>query len=116
MTTTLANLTNEILRNERDQAAGSETALWSLFVERMRELTGLSVRTLDGEEPATIEAAEVAWWRAAYSIQAAHSALIAKLSADGPADVAPLDDILAIGIDRVIAGEDAAAVVEGFRF
>ncbi len=65
----LSELTAMIEDRERDQAPGSETVLWGLYVERMRQLTGhLPV----GDYPdVEIDELEAAWWLGAYVMQAA---------------------------------------------
>lgn len=68
-TALLSDLYDDIKAAEHRQAPGSETALWSDYIDAMRRATGLDVSDiLRGDfEGVTISADEAAWWREAYS-------------------------------------------------
>lgn len=68
-TTSYAELYNDIRDIERDLAYGSQTSMWSDFIDRMDKLGIRSPMQPDCEDDEQlIDSVEAAWWRQAYTL------------------------------------------------
>jgi len=109
---TRAELTKIVVAEESKLAAGSETGLWGLYLERMRELTG-SLPSVSGPtegDDEEIAEEEVQWWidryRLEYLYEEGNGGGL-TLSEEG----VELADRLGVGIDVDAWGNDVAMVI-----